>query len=332
MKILFNMPFELSDEQRELLLTFWPDLLLLEQNENDPEILDGAGVTVLVTEIVPRNIETWKDLQWVQLLSAGSNQLRGHPVWETPVRVTNASGIHSVPIAQYITVTWLMMIHRMSELMKFKPSREWPNREVLANCVARGMTVGIIGYGAIGRESARQLHALGMRVLGLKRDPAVRPHRGFNPYPGSGDPDGTIPLEFFPFDRIGEMLPQCDLVVVTVPSTSETVGMVGADELAMMKPGSRMIIISRGGIVNEEALASALRYGPLAEATVDCFVTEPLPKDHFFYDVPNLTLTPHMSGVFDQYWQVLFKLILANLGQFKSDKPLLNEVNRKLGY
>lgn len=326
------MPFDLSVEQREALQSICPNLELVEQRESDMEKLDGDGVDVLVTESVPRYLDGWKSLRWVQLLSAGSNHLRGHPIWETPVRVTNASGIHGVPIAQYITVTWLMMIHRMSELMKFKPTREWPNRAALANTVVRGMTVGIIGYGAIGRESARQLNALGMRVLCLKRDPKDRPHRGFNPYPGSGDPDGTIPSAWFTPDQIGEMLPQCDLVVVTVPSTSHTEGMIGATELAMMKPGSRMIIISRGGIVNEEALAEALRNGPMAEATVDCFVKEPLPKDHFFYDVPNVTLTPHMSGVFDQYWPVLFKLLLANLQHLNLNEPLLNEVNRKVGY
>lgn len=326
------MPFELSADQRTALQTNWPDFELVVQCESDVEKLNGQDVAALVTESVPRDLSGWKELQWVQLLSAGSNQLQGHPVWETPVRVTNASGIHGVPIAQYITVAWLMMIHRMSELMKFKPSRVWPDRASLANTVVRGMTVGIIGYGAIGRESARQLRALGMRVLCLKRDPDDRPHRGFNPDPGSGDPDGTIPAAWFTPDQIGDMLPQCDLVVVTVPSTPHTEGMISATELAMMKPGSRMIIISRGGIVNEEALAEALRNGPLAEATVDCFVTEPLPKDHFFYDVPNLTITPHMSGVFDQYWPVLFKLLLANLRHFKSNEPLLNEVNRKVGY
>lgn len=326
------MPFELAADQRSALQADWPELELIEQCEADVEKLDGKDVAVLVTESIPRNLENWKALRWVQLLSAGSNQLRDHPVWETAVHVTNASGIHGVPIAQYITVTWLMMIHRMSELLSFKPTRVWPDRASLANTVVRDMTVGVIGYGAIGRESARQLSALGMRVLCLKRDPSDRPHRGFNPYPGSGDPDGTIPSEWFTPDQIGDLLSQCDLVVVTVPSTTRTEGMIGAPELALMKSGSRMIIISRGGIVEEGALAEALQNGPLVEATVDCFVKEPLPKDHFFYDVPNLTLTPHMSGVFDKYWSVLFGLLQENLRRYNSNNSLLNEVNRKVGY
>lgn len=332
MKILFNMPFKLSDEQRSTLQATWPGLELVVVKEPDPEKLDGTDVVVLVSELVPKQLESWTQLRWVQLLSAGSNQLNDHPIWEKPVLATNASGIHGVPIAQYITVTWLMMIHRMTALLEFKPSRTWPARATLANTVVRGMTVGVIGYGAIGRESARQLNALGMRVLCLKRDPDDRAHRGYNPYPGSGDPDGTIPEAFFSQDQLGEMLPQCDLVVVTVPSTRNTEGMIGAEEFALMKKSARMIIISRGGIVKEEALAEALRNETIAEAAVDCFVTEPLPSDHFFFDVPNLIMTPHMSGVVDNYWPVLFGLVVENLGRFKDEKPLFNQVSQKAGY
>lgn len=326
------MPFSLSDKERSTLLATWPDLEIVVVNEPDPAKLDGTDVVVLIAEQVPKQLESWTQLRWVQLLSAGSNQLNGHPIWQTPVPVTNASGIHGVPIAQYITVTWLMMIHRMTELLKFKPSHEWPNRSALANSVVRGMTVGIIGYGAIGRESARQLNALGMRVLCLKRDPEDHPHRGYNPYPGSGDPDGSIPDAFFSQEQLGEMMPQCDLVVVTVPSTKNTDGMIGAAEFALMKKSARMIIISRGGIVEEEALADALRNETIAEAAVDCYVAEPLPSDHFFFAVPHLIMTPHMSGVVDNYWPVLFGLVVENLGRFRDEKSLLNRVNNTVGY
>jgi phosphoglycerate dehydrogenase-like enzyme len=93
-----------------------------------------------------------------------------------------------------------------------------------------------------------------------------------------------------------------------------------------------MIIISRGGIVNEEALASALRNETIMEAAVDCYVTEPLPSDHYFFDVPNLIMTPHMSGVVDNYWPILFGLIVENLGRFKDEERLFNQVNSKVGY
>lgn len=332
MKILFNMPFELTAEHRAAVDRLVPGAEITVVPVTDPDKLDGTDVEVLVTEPVPRGLANWPQLRWVQLLSAGSNHLIGHPVWEKPIAVTNASGTHAVPIAQYITLTWLMMMHRMPELMEYKATRTWPNRAALAGRVVRGLTAGIIGYGGIGRESARQLSALGMRILCLKRNPADRAHHGGNPFPGTGDPDGSIPAAWHAPEQIGEFLEQCDLVVVTVPSTPATEGFIGAAELARMKPGARLILISRGGIVDESALADALRSGHLAGAAVDCFVKEPTTPDHPFFVVPNLIMTPHMSGVFTDYWPVLFTLFIENLRRFNTGAPLLNTVDAKRGY
>lgn len=332
MKILFNMIFELTAEHRAALERLMPGVELVTAAESDADKLDGAEVDVLVTEPVPRDLAKWPKLRWVQLLSAGSNHLRGHPVWDKSIAVTNASGTHAVPIAQYITLTWLMMMHRMPELMDYKATRTWPNRGALAGRVVRGLTAGIIGYGGIGRESARQLHALGMRIICLKRDSADRVHHGGNPYSGTGDPDGLIPAAWYAPEQLGEFLEQCDLVVVTVPSTPATEGLIGAAELARLKPSARMILISRGGIVNEDALADALRSSRLAGAAVDCFVKEPTTPDHPFFDVPNLIMTPHMSGVFTDYWPVLFTLFEENLRRFTAGRSLLNTVEAKRGY
>ncbi|MCF3650482.1 D-2-hydroxyacid dehydrogenase [Synoicihabitans lomoniglobus] len=332
MKIHFNMAFALTPDQRTALQQIAPGCEIVHTSEPNPDLLDGHDVDVLVTEPVPRDLAQWPALRWVQLLSAGSNHLQGHPIWGTDIAVTNASGTHGVPIAQYITATWLMMMHRMPELLAFKPSRIWPDRAALSGRVVRDLTVGIIGYGGIGRESARQLHALGMRVLCLKRNPEDRIHHGNNPFPGTGDPTGKIPAAWYAPEQLTEFLPQCDLVVVTVPSTPQTAGFLGADELQQMKKGAHLILISRGGIVDEAALAASLHAGHLGGAAVDCFVREPLQSDHPFFDVPHLIMTPHMSGVFSDYWPVLFKLLEQNLPLFLSDQPLLNEVSRTHGY
>jgi len=332
MKLLLNSPFRLTDSQRQELLAIWPGLDLAEPPLASADQLDGAGVEVLVSEQVPRNLAAWPDLRWVQLLSAGANQLLGHPIQSTAIAVTTASGTHGVPIAQYVTCTWLMMVHRMTALLPFKANRTWPNRVALAGRVVRGGTVGIIGYGSIGRECARQLASLGLRVLCLKRDPGARRDLGYNAWPGTGDPDGRIPDAWFGPEQLHELLPQCDLVVVTVPSTPQTEGLIGEREFALLRPGARMIIISRGGIVAEAALASALRRGQLAEAAVDCFVREPLPPDHPFFDVPNLIMTPHMSGVYEGFWPIMVALLGENLRRHRSGLPLLNPTHRQHGY
>lgn len=332
MKLLFNTSYRISPAELQDLVSICPGLEVVETNVTAVEQLDGAGVEILVSEQVPRNLEKWDALRWVQLPSAGSNQVLRHPIQATNVQITTASGTHGVPIAQFVTGTWLMMAHRMTELLKFKPSRTWPDRVALAGKVLRGQTAGIIGYGSIGRECARQLSALGMRVVCLKRDKAQRRDSGFNAWPGTGDPEGKIPAAWYGPGQLEEMLPQCDLVVVTVPSTAQTEGMIGAREFAWMKPETRLIIISRGGIVAEDALATALRNGTLAEAVVDCFVKEPLTPDHFFFDVPNLIMTPHMSGVYEGFWPHFVSLLGENLRRYRSGLPLLNLTHRQNGY
>jgi len=332
MKLFINYALNLTAAQREELQQSWPGLEILEQRSGPVDKINGAGIGVLVTDQVPSDLSSWPDLRWVQLLSAGANPLLGHPVFRTTIPVTTASGTHGVPIAQYVTCTWLMMAHRMPQVLDFQRTRSWPDRISLAGFSVRGLTAGIIGFGSIGRECARQLSALGMRILCVKRTPANRADTDYNAWDGSGDPQGKIPEAWFAPDQLGQMLPQCDLVVVTAPATPATSGMIGPAEFGQMKQGARMIIISRGGIVQERALAEALRSGHLAEAVVDCFVQEPLPPDHFYFDVPNLILTPHVSGVSNTFATAFFPLLADNLRRFKAGLPLMNRANSETGY
>ncbi|HEY0865192.1 MAG TPA: NAD(P)-dependent oxidoreductase [Lacunisphaera sp.] len=333
MKLLFNSPYTLDPADTAALRAAVPGIeIATVPFTPDPDKLAGSDVDALVTEQVPRNLAAWPKLRWVQLMSAGSNQIIGHPVGQTSIPVTTASGTHGVPIAQYITCSALMLAHRMPQLFEFKPSRQWPNRVALASFTLRGRTAGILGYGSIGRESARQLAALGMRILCYKRDPAVRADPGFNAWPGTGDPQGELPAAWYGPGQLAEMLPQCDLVVVTVPSTPTTESLLGARELALLKPSAHLVHISRGGVVDEAALAAALRAGRLAGAAVDCFVREPTPPDYPLFDVPNLIMTPHMSGVYDSFFPAFNVLLRENAVRFVAGRPLLNVVNIAAGY
>ena len=332
MRLLLNTIFKLTAAQRASLQVIWPDLEIAEHNTGAVDQVDGTGVEILVTEQVPRDLAKWRNLRWVQLLSAGSNQLAGHPIRETQIAVTTASGTHGVPIAQYVSCTILMVAHRMPQVLQYKETQHWPNRLALASRPLRGQTVGILGYGSIGRECARQLSAFGMRILCLKRDPLVRRDDGFNAWPGTGDPDGQIPAVWFGPTQLAEFLPQCDYVVVTVPSTSETEGMLGLAQLALMKRSAHLIVISRGGIVPEAVLAGALRSGLLAGAVIDCYVKEPLNAPHEFFALPNLIMTPHMSGVYEGFWDHLVDLLAQNLHRYHQGAPLLNPVSHRFGY
>lgn len=333
MKLLINSPYAFTASDADALRAVLPEVqTVVVPYTGEPDKLDGSEVDALVTEIVPRHLTAWPKLRWVQLLSAGANQLRDHPIQQTSIPVTTASGTHGVPIAQYITCTALMLAHRMPQLLEYKTSRTWPNRVALAGFSLRGRTAGILGYGSIGRESARQLAALGMRILCYKRDPAVHEDNGFNAWPGTGDPRGELPAAWYGPGQLDAMLPECDLVVVTVPSTPTTESLLGARELALLRPSAHLIHISRGGVVDETALADALRAGRLAGAAVDCFVREPTPSDYALFDVPNLIMTPHMSGVYNAYWPAFNQLLRENAVRFAAGKPLLNQVDRVGGY
>lgn len=335
-RILFNtdVPYRLTAEEVAGIHAACPGAEIVQagvpgSSKKDADLRD---VDILITDLqVPADLKQCPKLRWVQLVSAGANQITNHPLAETDIPVTTSSGLHGVPIAQFVTGTLLMLVHRLPQLGAIQASRRWPEgRWALRASVLRGQTAGIIGYGSIGRECARQLHALGLRILAL--DPAGKRDEGYNIWPGTGDREGRLPERWFKPAEVREMLPLCDVLVVAAPLTPQTSGMIGAAELALAQPGLRLIIISRGGIVVERALADALLAGRVAGAAVDCYEQEPPPSDHFFYDVPNLIMTPHMAGAFEGFWPAMIQLFTENLRRFHRDATLLNQANKRLGY
>lgn len=325
-------PHGLAVADRQRLREACDDAVVTETTDPTPlDKRDGRTIDVLVTEEIPHQLSQWPRLSFVQLLSAGINHLSGHPVWQTDIPVATASGTHGVPIAEYVTAAVLMLAHRLPQLMELKTTRQW-RPAGLDGLLVRGQTAGILGYGSIGRECARQLQALGMRVVCLKRNPQARRDEGFNAWPGTGDPEGRIPERWFSPAQLLEMLPLCDVLVIATPATPETLGLIGHTQLALMKSTASIINVARGGIMDEEALAEALRAGRLGGAVIDCFTREPLPADHPFFDTPHLILTPHMAGVHGEYWTVMAALLAENLRRLRGGKPLLNLVNAQAGY
>jgi phosphoglycerate dehydrogenase-like enzyme len=195
----------------------------------------------------------------------------------------------------------------------------------------RGRILGIIGYGSIGRETARLAAAFGMRVLALKRDPANRRDPGWCPA-GLGDPDGSIPEKFYGSNECEAILRESDYVSVTLPLTEHTRRLVGAREIAAMKPGAYIVNIGRGEVIDEPALIDALRAGKIGGAGLDVFEKEPLPSESALWDMENAILTPHMSGANRGYMDKACELFADNLRRFVAGQPLLNLVDRRLGY
>jgi phosphoglycerate dehydrogenase-like enzyme len=279
-------------------------------------------------ELVPR-------LKWIQLTSASVERIFEQPIINTDVTITNSSGIHAAPIAEYVFASMLAFSRKLPELLRRQQRRHWSSAdEVYAQLMGtelRGATLGVLGYGSIGREVARLGAAFGMRVLACKKDPAKRIDPGWQ-LTGLGDPEGTIPESFYGMEQLHEFLFSCDYIVLACPLTAETTGVIDAAALKAMRPNAFLVNVGRGKLLDETALVSALKEGRIAGAGLDVATIEPLPPESELFDLPNLILTPHCSGTTPKYDDRATELFCDNLSRYLQGQRLLNEISREHGY
>jgi phosphoglycerate dehydrogenase-like enzyme len=296
--------------------------------------LVAEGCDVLLSFRMPNDVtERARGLKWIQLLSAGADHALAGPLKSSTIPITTASGIHATPIAEYTMASMLSYAHRIHLAIRAQMRREWTRsgRFMAGVDEIRGLTLGIIGYGSIGRETARLGQAFGMKVLALKRNPAERTDSGWCPA-GLGDPAGTIPARFFGPEQREEILRESDYISVTLPLTEHTRKFIGARELRAMKPGAYIVNIGRGEVIDEHAMAEALKAGKLGGAGLDVFEHEPLEASSPLWELENVILTPHISGANRGYMDKACELFVENLKRFASNHPLLNVVDPQLGY
>lgn len=274
-------------------------------------------------------------LRWVQLHYAGVDHILRHPLFTgSDVTFTTASGIHSVNMAEYVLAQVLAFSHHLERMWEDKRDRVWTderwNRYTPREL--RGATLGVVGYGSIGREVARLAQAFGMAVLAVKHD--LRNLANDHTYclPGTGDQEAEIPDRIYPVEALHSFLKECDYVVLTVPLTDATRHLIDADALSAMKPSAFLINVARGQVVDEAALTAALKQGRIAGAALDVFEEEPLPSDSPLWELPNVVISPHISGFTPHYDERATDLFAENLRRFITGEPLLNVVNRSSGY
>ena len=304
----------------------------------DPETADYSAADILYGGILPRDRSRAPNLKWVQVHMAGVNGLYDHPLYANPeIAVTTASGVHAATVAEYAMTALLALAHRVPRMVEWQGRGVWPPDEqrwpLFVPTAVRGASLGIIGYGSIGRELARiAKSAFAMRILACKRDPARRVDHGYCPV-GTGDPEGRLPDAWFSPAQLGELLGASDAVVMCAPLTRETREMIGARELAAMKPTAYFVNVGRGASVDESALARALADGRIAGAAVDVFVQEPPPAGHPLYAVGDrVIVSPHVSGFVASYDEDCCTLFAENLKRYLEGTPLLNLVDRTKGY
>jgi phosphoglycerate dehydrogenase-like enzyme len=295
------------------------------------ELLDT--IEVLYTMYTLPDADQVPNLSWVQAHTSGIDQFQGHPLLSSEVVVTTMSGASAPQMAEHVLMSILALGHRLPEIMKASPKDQWAEGRYtrFEPIELTGSTVGILGYGSIGREVARLCRALGASVLATKRDLKELSDDGYR-LEELGDPEAEFPNRLYPPEATRSMASLCDFLVITLPLTSKTQGAVSAEVIKAMKPGSFLIDVSRGKILDHGALVEALNNGHLAGAALDVYPVEPLPESSPLWEMKNVILTPHLAGSSPNYFARAIDLFTTNLGLYLSDRPLLNRYNPTTGY
>jgi phosphoglycerate dehydrogenase-like enzyme len=294
----------------------------------DAAALADPEVEVLVAGRAPGDLSRVPSLRWLQVRSAGVDHLAGDPPWRKGLLVTNARGVFAVPIGEYVSGMVLRIHQPAATWSADQAAHHWPAGEPPTLTMIRDRLAVIAGYGAIGREVARQLSALGMRIVAVKPRPEIRRDTGYR-VPGTGDPDGTIPERIVDDGGLVEACRDADVLILTMPLTEASRGIVGPAVLAALPPHAWLINVARGALVDEPALLEALRAGRLAGAVLDVFGQEPLAADSPWWDEPNVIVTPHASGTSPRFFD---DLLVENVRRYLGGEPLLNSVDPERGY
>jgi phosphoglycerate dehydrogenase-like enzyme len=293
----------------------------------DAEILLTSGTPLPPPEQAPA-------LKWIQLNFAGVEEgFRQEVHGREGVQLTSASGIMVSQMGEYVMMALLMLGHKAPEMLRYQQQKVWLEHrtEKLEPVELRGSTVGIVGYGSIGREVARLLYSYGAKVLATKRDVMHPEEKGYVPE-GLGDPQGNYFHRLYPNEALNAMLKECDFVVVSPPLTPETHQLITTEQFAEMKPGAFLVNVSRGPVVDTTALVEAVKSGKLGGAVLDVFDEEPLPAESPLWDAPNVIITPHIAGISKKNMDALVDLFVINIGRYLKGQELYNLIDPENGY
>lgn len=278
----------------------------------------SAEIEVVIGRVDDAVLERTPHVKWIQALSAGVEWLREVPALAaSEIVVSNARGAHAATIAEHAFGMLVFLARRFNALYRAQQERVWAQPAPAGIMGLSGLTMGVIGLGHIGRAIAVRARGFDMKVI------AVDVHE-------LPKPDYVAELRLL--DGLDDLLRRADVAAVATPITDRTRGMLGARELALLKPGAYLLVMSRGGIVDEPTVARMLREGTLAGAGLDVTAVEPLPADNELWDAPNLIITPHSSPVSEQTHAAVTAILRRNLSHYLAGEPLENVVDKKLGY
>lgn len=345
---MWAMPTWVPEELREALPSDW-ELVVID----DPTDGSGDGAARVSPEVLaavreaevyfgygipPEVLEAGPGLAWVHSGAAGVGGSLHDTMKSSDVVFTNSAGIHAPPMAETVLGMILFFARGIDYAVVSQRRGGWSTDPFYDAAVPpfelAASTVGIVGFGGIGREVARRVAALGARVIAVKRTPPAVGEADLTPVAGGGDLGGRIEL-LHGDDGLDAVLGQSDIVVLAAPDTPETRGSIDRAAFARMRPGALLINVARGSLVDEEALLEALRSGHLRGAGLDVFAREPLPDGHPLWSLDNVLVTPHVSAVTPGFWRRETDLIVRNLERHVTGAPHSdweNVVDKHAGY
>lgn len=286
-----------------------------------------AEVEALFCTFPPTNLDAAKKLRWIQIASVGYTQLFGLDLPARSIRATNARGCFDGPIAEWNVAMMVNLARDLRQMVRNQEATVW-DRSAKFQREIRGLTVGLWGYGGIGRETARLAKALGLRVHVLTRSGQTGPRGEVYAVTGTGDADGTLPDRVFSAAETTEFLRDLDFLVLGMPLTKATEGLLGEAELSALPKRAFVLNPARGPIIQEAALLCALREGWIAGAALDTHYRYPMPPEHPLWSFPNVIFTPHISGssLSPNFKTRLWDIFNQNLVRLQRGEPLLNEL------
>ena len=255
-----------------------------------------------------------KRLRWVHSMAAGVEGQLFRDLVESDIPLTNSRGVYKESLGEFVMAAALFFAKDLRRMMANRAARNWEQFDVE---MLAGRTMGIVGYGEIGGACARRAKAFGMTVYAMRRRPA--------------EPSDIVD-RWYTGSELLDLMQVSDYVVVTAPLTPETRGLIGAEQIAAMKPNAIIMNVGRGPVIDETALARALQARSIRGAALDVFETEPLPPEHPFWALDNVLLSPHCADHVDGWLESAVTFFVSNFERFVAGQPLENVVDKRAGY
>lgn len=313
MKALITSKY--TDEEFESLKDLGYEIVFkAEKDISMPDDIRDVDVMVCSNPFEKIDIEEFTNLRWIQLLTAGVNQVPIHKVLAKNIVLTNNRGGYSIPIAEWIVLKILEMIKNTREFYHKQDDKIWKKDTSILELY--GKTIGFIGTGSIAQEAAKRLKPFGVNILGVN-------------FSGR---DAKYFDKCFSVDRINDAIPQCDFVVIAAPATDKTYHLIDETVFSNMKDGTYLVNIARGNIIDERVLIESLRSGKVKKAALDVFEKEPLPEDSPLWQMDNVIISPHNSWASEMDERRRYEITYKNMEKFINGEELINVVNLEQGY